>query len=77
MINLLNKEYRVEDVIKLRNETPVGSVIRFKKKLTEDGRYEIIFGAVVKKYEYIFILYNGEYAKCYTWVDYLLGKMKV
>lgn len=77
MINFLHKDYRVEDVIKLRNDTPVGSVIRFKKKLTEDGRSKIIFGCVVKKYEYIFILYNGEHAACYTWVDYLLGKMKV
>ena len=51
MINFLHKDYRVEDVIKLRNETPVGSVIRFKKKLTENGRSKVIFGCVVKKYE--------------------------
>lgn len=59
----------------LREETPIGSLIKFKTNKStwdnQDGRVVTVKGIVTEKYPYVFMLDNGR--SC-TWVEYLLGK---
>lgn len=72
--------YRVEDMYKLRDTTPIGSIIEFQVEdsiATDKGGYKkiknTIKGTVTAKFPQVFVLDK----KCtYTWKDYLMGKME-
>lgn len=64
--------YNVEDAYRLRDKTPIGSFIKFKKFDSYKRSNVTISGVVTAKYPFIFILDNK--LSC-TWNEYLLGKM--
>lgn len=72
----------VEGIDRLRNDTPIGTYIEFKRSVSESvsttglrgiskGDLITVSGIVTKKFPNIFMLDNG---KTYSWKDYMLGK---
>ena len=72
----------VEEINNLRDNTPVGTYIEFKRKVSESvsatglrgiskGDLITISGIVTKKFPNVFMLDNE---KTYSWKDYMLGK---
>lgn len=75
---LQDRYITTESVENLRDNTPVGSFIKFKRtrKYGESERqclrtFDDIHGIVTTKYSHIFVLDDG---RTYSWVDYILGK---
>jgi hypothetical protein len=66
--------FTVEKLEELKQKTKVGSMIKFKTTVLEDGTGHFIksevCGCVMEKYPHIFKLHDGRY---YKWVDYLIG----
>lgn len=67
-------KYDVERLEKLKDETEVGSYIKFHTTtmILETGNFKTanVSGIVTEKYPHIFKLDDGRY---YQWVDYLIG----
>ena len=63
-----------EDREKLKKQTKVGALIKFRTDILEEESGHFIHsevaGCVVEKYSHIFKLHDGHY---YKWVDYLIG----
>ena len=72
--------YTVDDIDRLRDNTPIGSIIEFRVEdsvaTDKGGQKKIqktIKGKVTAKFPHVFVLDK----KCtYTWKDYLMGKME-
>lgn len=66
--------YTVEELEKLKKQTKVGALIKFRTDILEEESGHFIHsevaGCVVEKYSHIFKLHDGHY---YKWVDYLIG----
>lgn len=69
-----------KSVENLRDNTPVGSFIKFKRpykysenKWGELKKFDVVSGVVTAKYNHIFVLNND---RTYSWVDYILGRIR-
>lgn len=59
----------MRDVLKLRNELPVGTLVRvFKHNDTTDEDYEVGVFPITEKYRYVFSVGFRKHQESYTWV---------
>lgn len=76
---LKNRLITTESIENLRDNTPVGSFIKFRRHHSYDNnwddskKFERVSGVITAKYNYIFVLDNG---RAYSWVDYILGRVR-
>ncbi len=72
-------DFHLEDIDRIRQETPLGSTISFKikRKPRRDDTWDekTVFGVVTAKYPRIFLLKDAYgHEETYSWTDYLIGR---